>query len=72
LRYAAWREVIAEFVATRLGVPASDLIPQAIGYACLGGCVAAYEQWLEQDGAELPAVLDRALKLLISGLGSIE
>jgi TetR/AcrR family transcriptional regulator, regulator of mycofactocin system len=72
LRYAAWREVIAEFVATRLGVPASDLVPQAVGYACLGGCVAAYEQWLEEDGAELTAVLDRALTMLISGLASIE
>jgi mycofactocin system transcriptional regulator len=72
LRYAAWREVIAEFVATRLGVPASDLVPQAVGYACLGGCVAAYEQWLEQEeGTELTDVLDRALSLLISGLGSI-
>jgi mycofactocin system transcriptional regulator len=72
LRYAAWREVIAEFVATRLGVPAGDLVPQAVGYACLGVCVAAYEQWLEGEDGELGDVLDKALSLLTDGLSAIE
>jgi mycofactocin system transcriptional regulator len=72
LRYAAWREVIAEFVATRLGVPETELVPQAAGHAFLGVCVAAYDQWLGSEGSELTEVLDRALTLLSSGLGSIE
>ena len=71
LRYAAWREVIAEFVAIRLGVPENDLVPQAVAYAFLGVCVAAYEQWLERDGAQLVDVLGQALTLLTSGLAEL-
>ena len=53
LRYAAWREVIAEFAGERLGQPPDALAPRTIAYVALGVAVAAYEQWLESDGAEL-------------------
>ncbi|NEE00474.1 mycofactocin system transcriptional regulator [Phytoactinopolyspora halotolerans] len=46
LRYQSWRQVIADFVAARLGVAADALQPQTIGWACLGISLAAYDQWL--------------------------
>ena len=64
LRHAAWRQVIAEFAAQRLGQPAQDLLPQLVAYSCLGATLTAYEQWLQHPGAELPALLDEALRAL--------
>lgn len=68
LRYAAWREVVAEFVAQRLAVPKESMRPQAIAYAFLGVCLAAYEQWLRDDRTKLDEPLDTALTLLTNGL----
>jgi TetR/AcrR family transcriptional regulator, regulator of mycofactocin system len=64
LRYAAWREVIAEFVADRTGQPPDALTPRTIAYAALGVAVAAYEQWLETDDADLGGMLDTAMREL--------
>ncbi len=64
LRYAAWREVIAEFVAERTGQPPDALAPRTIAYAALGVAVAAYEQWLETEDADLSGLLDRAMREL--------
>jgi TetR/AcrR family transcriptional regulator, regulator of mycofactocin system len=64
LRYAAWREVIAEFVAERTGQPPDALTPRTIAYAALGVAVAAYEQWLETDDADLGELLDTAMREL--------
>lgn len=64
LRYAAWRQVIADFVSERTGQPAGSLVPSTIAYAMLGVCVAAYEQWLAADGTDLTGLLDTALHKL--------
>jgi TetR/AcrR family transcriptional regulator, regulator of mycofactocin system len=64
LRLAAWREVIAEFVAERTGQRPDGLAPQAIAHAVLGVAVAAYEQWLDDEGADLGALLDAAMRQL--------
>jgi len=64
LRFAAWREVIAEFVAERTGQRPDALAPQAIAHAVLGVAVAAYEQWLDDANAELGALLDAAMRQL--------
>lgn len=64
LRYAAWREVIAEFAAQRLRQRPADLLPQLAAYSCLGAALTAYEQWLAQPGSDLEALLDRALRAL--------
>ena len=53
LRYAEWRQVIAEFVANRMGAKPNDLTPQTIAWSCLGICLAAYEQWLGREDANL-------------------
>lgn len=67
LRYAAWRAVVAGFVARRLGRPEDALVPQAIAYAALGTAVAAYDQWLRQEEGDLDTLLDQALRALAAG-----
>ena len=64
LRYASWRQVVAEHVARRLGLPVDDLIPQTIAWTCLGVCLAAYEQWLRDGDETLLELLDEAFRLV--------
>jgi TetR/AcrR family transcriptional regulator, regulator of mycofactocin system len=64
LRFTAWRQVVAEFAADRLGVPPGTLAPQAIAHAVLGVAVAAYEQWLETEDADLSGLIDAAMRHL--------
>lgn len=67
LRYASWREVVADHVAERRGEASSGLVPQSVGHACLGVCIAAYERWLADDAAELADLLDEVLRSLQRG-----
>jgi TetR/AcrR family transcriptional regulator, regulator of mycofactocin system len=69
LRYAAWRQVLAEFIAERLGVAADSLAPQAIAYATLGIALAAYEQWLRAPGTDLAELLTAGMAELGSAVG---
>jgi TetR/AcrR family transcriptional regulator, regulator of mycofactocin system len=64
LRFTAWREVIAEFVADRTGRRPEELAPQAIAHAVLGVSVAAYEHWLDHPSADLGVLLDDAMRQL--------
>lgn len=68
LRYAAWRQVVANYAASRLGLRTDELLPQTIGHACLGVALAAYERWLTVDGTELRELLDQAFRTLEQGL----
>ncbi|WP_025778212.1 mycofactocin system transcriptional regulator [Brevibacterium sp. VCM10] len=72
LRYASWRVVIAEFVATRRHVAPKDAFPQAIAQACLGLCVSAYEQWLADDSSDLLELIDRAFRAAETVFGGQE
>jgi hypothetical protein len=72
LRYAEWRQVIAEFVANRLGALPSDLTPQTIAGACLGISLAAYEQWLGREDANLVALFDVAFSSAEAIFGTVE
>lgn len=67
LRFVQWREVIAQFVATRTGAAATDLVPVTVGHTALGATLAAYEQWLHDPSTRLADVLDEALGLLADG-----
>ena len=69
LRYAAWRDVVARYVAARTRQDAGDLEPQVVGWALLGACLAAYEQWLRDDQADLLTLLDRSLTTLHERVG---
>ncbi|HEY7593811.1 MAG TPA: mycofactocin system transcriptional regulator [Actinophytocola sp.] len=70
LRFAAWRQVVAEFAGHRLGLPEGDLQPQAIAWAALGIALSAYEQWLDHEDSDLSELLDRSLCMLNSGFSS--
>jgi mycofactocin system transcriptional regulator len=72
LRYASWRAVVAEFAARRLGQAHDSLLPQLVAHVCLGASVAAYQQWLRQDDADLCAFLDEALRAIGPGLQAYE
>lgn len=62
LRYAAWRQVIAEYVAFRSGEAPDALRPQSVAWACLGVCLATYERWLREEDADLTALLDESFR----------
>ena len=64
LRYADWRNVVARFAARRLEQPADALLPQLVGHLALGAAVTAYEQWLADESADLPALLTEAFGAL--------
>jgi hypothetical protein len=64
LRFTAWRQVVADFVAERTGQRPDELAPQAIGHAVLGVALAAYEHWLGDETADLGQLLDSAMRQL--------
>ena len=64
LRYADWRSIVARFAARRLQLPVDALLPQLIGHLALGAAVAAYEQWLADESADLPRVLTSAFGVI--------
>jgi TetR/AcrR family transcriptional regulator, regulator of mycofactocin system len=68
LRYAAWRQVIAEFVGRRLGQRPDDLIPETVGWAALGTSMAAFVRWVNNPDDDLQENLVRSYSLLASGL----
>ena len=70
LRFTAWREVVAEFVAERTGGRQDDLAPQAIAHAVLGVAIAAYQHWLDDPDSDLGALLDDAMRQLSSAFGN--
>ncbi|ORB28676.1 mycofactocin system transcriptional regulator [Mycolicibacterium parafortuitum] len=69
--YAGWRAVVARFVADRLGVAESDLMPQTVAWTMLAVSLSAYEHWLEDEAVSLPVSLGEAFDLLASGLSEI-
>lgn len=62
LRYQAWRKVIAEFVAYRLGVAWDSHIAMTLGHVCLGISLSAYESWLEDDSLLLTDLIDKGFQ----------
>lgn len=60
LRYAAWRGVVADFVARRLRLAPDDLLPVLAGRLALAVALSAYEQWLRDDGRALEDLLREA------------
>ena len=68
VRYAAWRGVVAEFVASRRGEEPTDLVPLTVGYAALGASMAAFARWVANPGDDLEENLRRAYRILEDGL----
>jgi mycofactocin system transcriptional regulator len=69
LRYAAWRSVVAEFAASRLGEPAEGLGPQTVSYLALGTSMAAFGRWVEDPEEDLKHCLQRGFDLLAGAAG---
>jgi len=70
--YAGWRDVIAGFVARRLGVKTTDLLPQTVGWTMLGVALSAYEHWLSDECVTLPEALGNAFDVVGAGLESLD
>jgi mycofactocin system transcriptional regulator len=70
--YAGWREVIAGFVAARLGVKTTDPLPRTVAWTMLGVALSAYEQWLSDESGTLPEALGNAFDVVGAGLGELD
>lgn len=71
LMYADWRQVIAAFCAQRLGLTEDDLLPQTIGWMCLGTALAAYEQWLADPRTDLDELIRAGCVILANGVAAL-
>ncbi len=67
VRYAEWCEVVARFVASRIGGSPDDLGPQTVARAALGAAMAAFASWARQADTDLVGQLDRAFRILATG-----
>jgi mycofactocin system transcriptional regulator len=67
LRYAEWRQVVAEFAAKRLRRDPGDFAPQAIGHAALAASTSAFTQWVHHPGGDLMKLLDASYAMLAAG-----
>lgn len=71
VRYAAWRAIITDFAARRTGAAASELLPRLVGHTALAAAVSAYERWLDDEDADLSALLHEALTAVAVGLAAV-
>ena len=67
VRYAEWCEVVADFVAGRVGGSPHGLGPQAVARAALGTAMAAFACWAQHDTDDLTGEVDGAFRLLADG-----
>ena len=67
VRYAEWCDVVAGFVAGRIGGAPDDLGPQTVARAALGAAMAAFTCWARYDTDDLTGEVDRAFRLLATG-----
>jgi len=67
LRYAEWRQVVAEFAARRLRRAPDDLVPQALGYAALAASTSAFTHWVAHPDKDLLRLLHAGYALLAEG-----
>jgi len=70
--YAGWREVMAGFVARRLGVKTTHPLPQTVAWTMLGVALSAYEQWLGDERVTLPEALGSAFDVVGAGLNGLD
>jgi mycofactocin system transcriptional regulator len=63
LRNAEWAAVVARYTARRLDADPDDLGPQVAAHVALGALMAAYEQWLRDDSADLADLFAQAFAM---------
>jgi len=71
LKYAGWRQVVAEHVAKQLGLRPIDHLPRSVAWMLLGIALAAYEQWLADESHELLELLRAGSDVLAHGLRNV-
>lgn len=71
LRYAAWRQAIAEWAGKRLGEEPRGLAPEVIAHTALGASMAAFTRWVHNPSEDLEECLDRAYRLLAEGFSGL-
>lgn len=69
--YAGWREVIAAYVAHRIGAAPGDLMPQTVGWLMLGVALSAYEHWLADEEVALADAIAEAFEVARPGLEAL-
>ena len=69
--YGGWREVIATYVAHRIGAAPQDLMPQTVGWMMLGVALSAYEHWLADESVSLSDAIARAFEVARPGLEAL-
>ncbi|WP_166902597.1 mycofactocin system transcriptional regulator [Mycobacterium sp. DL440] len=69
--YAGWREVIATYVAHRIGTTPGDLMPQTVGWLMLGVALSAYEHWLADESVALADAIARAFEVARPGVEAL-
>ncbi|MGA5537706.1 mycofactocin system transcriptional regulator [Mycolicibacterium nivoides] len=69
--YAGWREVIAAYVAQRIGAAPADLMPQTVGWLMLGVALSAYEHWLADESVALADTIGEAFEVARPGLEAL-
>jgi mycofactocin system transcriptional regulator len=67
LRYAEWRQVVADYAAERLACAADDLVPVALGHAALAASSAAFSRWVTHGNEDILTLIDRSYSLLAEG-----
>jgi TetR/AcrR family transcriptional regulator, regulator of mycofactocin system len=70
--YAGWRAVVADFVARRLGLEVTDLVPQTTAWSMLGVALSAYEHWLADESVSLQRSLGDAFDTVNAGLAELD
>jgi mycofactocin system transcriptional regulator len=61
LRYHAWRQVIAEYVARREALDPGDPRPRTVAHLSLAVVLSAYDLWLEDPGRNLLTTIDESM-----------
>ncbi|MEO6881634.1 MAG: mycofactocin system transcriptional regulator [Mycobacteriaceae bacterium] len=68
LKYAEWLRAVAEHVAHRTGCRPDEQGPRTTAWMALGVALAAYERWLDDEGADLGDLLRTGGRLLTDGI----
>jgi TetR/AcrR family transcriptional regulator, regulator of mycofactocin system len=70
--YAGWRGVVVAFVARRLGMKETDVVPQTVAWTMLGAALSAYQHWLDDESVSLPQALGDAFDTVNDGLKALD
>ncbi|MGZ5395223.1 MAG: mycofactocin system transcriptional regulator [Mycobacterium sp.] len=70
--YAGWRAVVVAFVARRLGMKETDVVPQTVAWTMLGAALSAYQHWLDDESVSLSQALGDAFDTVNDGLKALD